>query len=114
MVTRNVNNDDHKRREAMRAGGGHPVLNGELIEYVGTAVDVTERERLRQLETELAHINRVSMMGELAASLAHDMKQPLTGAAMNANACARWLRRDPPDLKEAREAASQHGARRYV
>jgi PAS domain S-box-containing protein len=88
---------------------GHPVLdaNGEIIEYVGTAVDVTERERLRQLETDLAHINRVSMMGELAASLAHDMKQPLTGAAMNANACARWLRRDPPDLREARDAASR-------
>src|SRR6202011_4958547 len=88
---------------------GHPVLdaNGEIIEYVGTAVDVTQRERLRQLETDLAHINRVSMMGELAASLAHDMKQPLTGAVMSADACVRWLRRDPPDMTEAYEAASR-------
>jgi PAS domain S-box-containing protein len=95
---------------------GHPVLNGtgDVVEYVGTAVDVTERklaeeehERLRQLEADLAHINRVSMMGELAASLAHDIKQPLTGAVMSANACERWLRRDPPAVSEASEAASR-------
>jgi len=46
-------------------------------------------------------------MGELAASLAHDIKQPLTGAVMSADACVRWLRRDPPDMTEAYEAASR-------
>src|SRR5208283_1954092 len=65
---------------------GHPVFNarGEPVEFVGTHVDVTERkraeeerERLRQLEEDLAHINRVSTMGELAASLGHEIKQPL-------------------------------------
>ncbi|CAB3787956.1 hybrid sensor histidine kinase/response regulator [Pararobbsia alpina] len=65
-----------------------------------------ERERLRQLETDLAHINRVSMMGELAASLAHEIKQPMAAAVTSAGACMRWLGRDAPDLSEARNCAS--------
>jgi signal transduction histidine kinase len=62
---------------------------------------------LRQLEADLAGINRVSMMGELAASLAHEIKQPIAAAVMDANACMRWLRRDSPDLTEACGAASR-------
>jgi signal transduction histidine kinase len=94
-----------------------------VAEYVGTAIDVTEqkrveaeRERLRQLEADLAHINRVSMMGELAASLGHEVKQPMAAAITNANTCLRWLTRDQPDLQEAREAASRmvKDARRAV
>jgi hypothetical protein len=92
---------------------GHPVLDekGQVAKYVGTAVDVTERkrseqerERLRQLEAELAHIDRVSMMGELAASIAHEVNQPLSGVVVNANACLRWMAGDSPNLDEAREA----------
>jgi PAS domain S-box-containing protein len=92
---------------------GHPVRgeNGQVAEYLGTAVDVTdrkraeeERERLRQLEADLAHIDRVSMMGELAASIAHEVNQPLSGVVVNANACLRWLAGDSPNLDEAREA----------
>ena len=92
---------------------GHPVLDetGQLVEYVGTMRDVTERkraekerERLRQLEADLAHINRVSMMGELSASLSHELRQPLAAAIANAHACVLWLSRDKPDLEEAREA----------
>ena len=92
---------------------GHPVLDekGQAAKYVGTAVDVTERkraeeerERLRQLETDLAHINRVGMMGELAASIAHEVNQPLSGVVVNGNACLRWLAGDSPNLEEAREA----------
>ena len=63
-----------------------------------------ERERLRQLEADLAHINRVSMMGELAASIAHEVNQPLSGVVSNANACLRWLAREAPDVEEALEA----------
>jgi signal transduction histidine kinase len=81
--------------------------------FVGAVMDITERERaeeererLRQLEADLAHINRVTMMGELAASLAHEIKQPVTAAAINAQACSQWLRRDPPDATKASEAAS--------
>ncbi len=95
-------------------GIGHPVFGetGEVAEYIGTAIDVTERkraeeehERLHQLEADLAHMNRVTMMGELAASLAHEINQPIAAAISNAGACLRWLTRDHPDVAEAREAA---------
>ena len=66
-----------------------------------------ERERLRQLEADLAHINRVSMMGELAASLAHEIKQPIAAAATNVGTCLRWLQRQPPEIEEARETAAR-------
>jgi PAS domain S-box-containing protein len=95
-------------------GLAHPVFssNRELVEVVGTAVDITERkraenerERLQQLQVDLAHINRVSMMGELTASLAHEIKQPIFAASADAETCLRWLERDQPDLAEAQEAA---------
>jgi PAS domain S-box-containing protein len=66
-----------------------------------------ERERLHQIEAELAHINRVSMMGELTASLAHEIKQPIAAAVSNAEACLQWLARDQPDLVEVHEAATE-------
>jgi signal transduction histidine kinase/streptogramin lyase len=62
-------------------------------------------EMLRRARAELAHINRVSRMGELTASLAHEIKQPIGAAVTNAEACLRLLNRDQPDLPEAREAA---------
>ena len=95
---------------------GHPVLTsaGDLVQFIGSSTDITERkraeeerERLHQLEADLAHINRVSMMGELAASLAHEIKQPITAAVSNAEACLRWIARDQPDLVEAHEAATE-------
>ena len=66
-----------------------------------------ERERLRQAQADLAHINRVTTMGELTASLAHEIRQPISAAATNAKTCLRWLGRDDPDVAEAREAASR-------
>ncbi|MCU1243350.1 MAG: hypothetical protein JWO71_4076 [Candidatus Acidoferrum typicum] len=66
-----------------------------------------ERERLRQAQADLAHINRVTTMGELTASLAHEIKQPISAAVTNAQTCLRWLRRDDPDVAEASEAASR-------
>jgi PAS domain S-box-containing protein len=66
-----------------------------------------ERERLRQAQADLAHINRVTTMGELTASLAHEIKQPISAAGINARTCLRWLGRDDPNLSEAREAASR-------
>jgi PAS domain S-box-containing protein len=95
---------------------GHPVLSpdGKLLQVVGTMGDVTERkraeeagDRMRQLEADLAHINRVSTMGELTASLAHEIKQPIGATVTNAEACLRLINRDEPDLPEAREAASE-------
>jgi PAS domain S-box-containing protein len=93
---------------------GQPVLgpSGELLQFVGVVIDVTEsrradeeRERLGRAQAELAHINRISTMGELTASLAHEIKQPIGAAVTNAEACLRLLDRDRPDILEAREAA---------
>jgi PAS domain S-box-containing protein len=66
-----------------------------------------ERERLRQLEADLARINRVSMMGELAGSLGHEINQPITAAAINIRACLRWLQREPPEIEEARQTVAR-------
>src|ERR1700719_3393300 len=84
---------------------------GALLEVVCTNVDVTERkraqderERLRQLEADLAHINRLSMMGELAASLSHEILHPIATARNNARAGMRFLEMSPPNLTEVREA----------
>jgi signal transduction histidine kinase len=95
---------------------GHPIRNtsGDLLEYVGTSIDVTERkradverERLRQVQADLAHLTRVTTMGELTASLAHEIRQPISAAVTNAKTCLRWLGRDEPDVAEACEAASR-------
>jgi signal transduction histidine kinase/CheY-like chemotaxis protein len=94
---------------------GHPSTDEdpESFVFIGAVMDVTERkhaeherERLRQLEADLTYMNRVSMMGELAASLAHEIKQPIAAAAINSEACANWLRRDAPDVTKASTAAS--------
>ena len=95
---------------------GHPVSNasGEVTEVLGTHIDITERkraeqerERLRQLEADLAHMNRVTMLGELASSLAHEINQPIAATITSASACLRWLKHDPPDLERARAAATR-------
>jgi C4-dicarboxylate-specific signal transduction histidine kinase len=97
-------------------GIGHPVLSatGELVQVLGTMVDVTERkraeearDRLRQLEAELVHINRVSTLGEMAASLAHEIKQPIAAAITSANSCIEWLAHETPNLDRARAAAAR-------
>jgi PAS domain S-box-containing protein len=64
-------------------------------------------EALAQAQADLAHISRVTTMGELTASLAHEVNQPIAAAVTNANTCLRWLARDSPDVNEAREAASR-------
>jgi signal transduction histidine kinase len=66
-----------------------------------------ERERMREQLAHLAHLNRISTMGELAASLAHEIKQPISAALTDAKTCLRWLSRDQPDVPEAQEAASR-------
>jgi PAS domain S-box-containing protein len=95
---------------------GHPVFSpsGDLVEFVGTVMDITERkrsdeerERLRQVQADLAHLSRVTTMSELSASLAHEIRQPITAALTNAQTCLRWLGRNQPDVPEAREAASR-------
>jgi PAS domain S-box-containing protein len=97
-------------------GTGHPIFNqsGDVVEFVGIVMDLTERkraeeerERLRQVQADLAHLSRVTTMGELTASLAHEIRQPIAAAVTDAKTCLRWIGRDYPDVEEAREAASR-------
>jgi C4-dicarboxylate-specific signal transduction histidine kinase len=80
-----------------------------ILGWYGSAIDIHDRKRaedaLHQAQAALAHVTRVTTMGELTASLAHEVKQPITAAVTNANTCLRWLTRDRPDLEEARAAA---------
>jgi PAS domain S-box-containing protein len=84
---------------------------GKIVKWYGALTDIeerkraeVERERLRRLESQLAHTNRLSMLGELTASLAHEINQPISAAITSAGACLRWLDREEPDLDRAREA----------
>jgi PAS domain S-box-containing protein len=106
---------------------GHPVYDaaGEIVEFLGTDMDITERKqaeaeireserRYREVEMELAHANRVATMGQLSASIAHEVNQPIAAAITNAHAALRWLGARPPDLEEVRQALGRivnNGAR---
>jgi PAS domain S-box-containing protein len=80
----------------------------DLTEFVGAVMDVTERKRsedaLDRMRLDLAHVSRVSTLGQMAASIAHEINQPLAGIVLNGNAALRWLAGDRPHLDEAREA----------
>jgi PAS domain S-box-containing protein len=111
----------------LRAGGGEyrwllaravPVRDarGHIVRWYGTLTDIEDRKRaeqehkrLREMEAELAHINRVSMLGELTASIAHEVNQPLAGIVSNAGACLRWLAGSEPNLTEVRDAVRDIG-----
>ena len=84
---------------------------GGIVGASKLARDITERKRaedaLRQAQADLAYMSRVTTMGELTASLAHEIRQPISAAVTNAKTCLRWLRRDEPDVAEACEAASR-------
>jgi PAS domain S-box-containing protein len=88
--------------------------HGKIVKWYGTLTDIEdrkradqEREKLRALEAGLAHMNRVSMLGEMAASLAHEIKQPIAAAINSANSCIEWLGHQPPNLDRARAAATR-------
>jgi C4-dicarboxylate-specific signal transduction histidine kinase len=70
-----------------------------------TSEAIRAEEALRQAQADLAHVSRVTTMGELTASMAHEVNQPIAAAVADANTCLRWLTRDQPDVQEAREAA---------
>jgi PAS domain S-box-containing protein len=86
----------------------HSVIR-QIVHLASIAVERRQAEEaleaLRQAQADLAHVSRVTTMGELTASLAHEVNQPIAAAVTNANTCLRWLTRDHPDMEEAREAA---------
>jgi signal transduction histidine kinase len=96
---------------------GHPSTEDQFdrVEFIGAVTDITERKRsenalqekeasLHETQTELAHVSRVTTMGELAASIAHEVNQPLVGVVTNASASLRLLAGHPPNLVEVGEA----------
>jgi PAS domain S-box-containing protein len=97
--------DDRKRAEGVLAGEDH---DGQL-EYIGAVQDVTQRrsseEALDKARSELSHLARVTRLGVLTASIAHELTQPLSGIITNATTCMRMLGADPPNLEGARETA---------
>ena len=92
---------------------GLPVFDetGRFVGYRGVGRHITERRRaeeaLRAMQAELAHANRVTTMGELSASIAHEVNQPIAATVTNAQAALRWLRAQPPDLDEVRASLSR-------
>jgi C4-dicarboxylate-specific signal transduction histidine kinase len=87
--------------------------DGKVLKFVGTTTDVDDRKRaeeaLRQAQGDLARINRVTTMGELTASLAHEISQPISGALTNVSVCVRKLEQEKPDLAEVRAAVTRIG-----
>jgi len=94
----------------LRSVGQPDAVDSSDLEFVGTVMDISEHRRaeeaLRSAQAELARVGRLTTMGELVASIAHEVNQPLTGVVTNASACLRWLNREEPNLKEARAALS--------
>jgi PAS domain S-box-containing protein len=80
--------------------------SGRIIKWYGSCTDIEDRkqaeENLREAQAELSHVSRVATLGELTASIAHEVNQPLTAIAANSDACLRWLSRNPPRLDEVR------------
>ena len=76
---------------------------GKVVKWYGVATDIQDRKRAEQLQADLAHTNRISILGELVASISHELAQPITATTNNAKASLRWLQRDPPDLTQVRK-----------
>jgi PAS domain S-box-containing protein len=99
---------------------GRPVPNeaGEVVEFIGAAMDMTDHwlaatelerasQALRDMQTKLSRAAQVATVGELAASIAHEVNQPLASVVANGHACVRWLSHSPPNIAKALEAAER-------
>jgi len=80
---------------------------GKIVKWCAVANDIEDRKYAEQLQADLTHASRVSTMGELVASISHELAQPLTVTTANAKASLRWLQRDPPDLTEVRKGTER-------
>jgi signal transduction histidine kinase len=77
------------------------------VKWCGAATDIEDRKRAEQLQADLTHASRVSTMGELVASISHELAQPITATTNNAKASLQWLQRDPPDLTQVRKGTER-------
>jgi PAS domain S-box-containing protein len=80
---------------------------GNIVKWYGAATDIDDRRRAEQLQADLTHASRVSTMGEMLASISHELAQPITITGAHAKASLRWLQRDPPDLGEVRKGTEK-------
>jgi signal transduction histidine kinase len=80
---------------------------GKVVKWYGAATDIQDRKRAEELQADLAHTNRVSTMGELVASISHELAQPITVTTAHAKASLRWLQREPPEVTEARKGTEK-------
>jgi PAS domain S-box-containing protein len=80
---------------------------GKIVKWCGAATDIEDRKRAEQLQADLTHASRVSTMGELVASISHELAQPITVTTAHAKASLRWLQRDPPELTEVRKGTER-------
>jgi PAS domain S-box-containing protein len=77
---------------------------GKIVKWCAVATDIEDRKHAEQLQSDLAHVNRISMLGELAASISHELKQPIAAAMLTASAGLKWLKRDEPNVEMASDA----------
>ena len=80
---------------------------GKIVKWCGAATDIEDRKRAEQLQADLTHASRVSTMGEMVASISHELAQPIQITTAHAKASLRWLQRDPPDLTEVRKGTER-------
>jgi PAS domain S-box-containing protein len=81
--------------------------HGKIVRWYGTLTDIEDRRRAEQLQAELTHASRISTMGELVASISHELAQPISVTTAHAKASLRWLQREPPELTEVRRGTEQ-------
>jgi PAS domain S-box-containing protein len=79
----------------------------KIVNWCAVSNDIEDRKQAEQLRTDLTHASRVSTMGELVASISHELAQPITVTTAHAKASLRWLQRDPPELAEARKGTER-------
>jgi PAS domain S-box-containing protein len=80
---------------------------GKIVKWCAVATDIEDRKDAEQLRADLTHVSRVSTMGELVASISHELAQPITATTNNARASLRWLQHDPPDLTQVRKGTER-------
>jgi PAS domain S-box-containing protein len=80
---------------------------GKIAKWYGTTADIEDRKRAELLRAELAHVNRITTMGQLLASISHELKQPITASVLNARTASRWLKHDPPNVNKASELTNK-------